>query len=437
VVGFLAGLGGLLLVAVGPGHWRQPKVVLPDGSRITLRAVTWGTRHFSPPRQLTWLSRQLPQAWRSRLGLSPGLHFVSPEPRPCFWFVIDSPPDRPPLTSSGLLDNLRLVDDLGVEHPSTRWFACSAVDSGRVLQGLSPPVYPRRPAFLRLRFDWPGPGADRDPAGGRLRPFEFRVANPSRGDWPTWTAARLPVSRSLGTVEFTLAGLVIEVRPPRAEATACFCVAEDGVASPDWRVAEIDLRDATGNRARLGVQGDGDRIPMTPLKGQEGAVAFPWPLWLDEPAYRLRVEFVRRPDARFPPEDALEVRTIPVPGADGVSRVDVRTQLHGVEVGLLALVGEHATLVGREHDVFGQTTLEMDVPPLPEDLRFDVARVCDDQGRAVELLPWTGSQSYGLRIPEGARAVDLKVAVTRRRVVEFFVKPDVRRVPGGPDAVTR
>jgi hypothetical protein len=70
--------------------------------------------------------------------------------------------------------------------------------------------------------------------------------------------------------------------------------------------------------------------------------------------------------------------------------------------------------------------LEVEVPPLPDGLRFDVVQVTDDQGQRAVPMAGAGSQSYGFRIPEGARMVDLKVAVSNRRVVEFLVKPTLR-----------
>jgi hypothetical protein len=88
-------------------------------------------------------------------------------------------------------------------------------------------------------------------------------------------------------------------------------------------------------------------------------------------------------------------------------------------VGVLALVGEQATLPGREHDVFGLTTLEVELPSLPDALRFDVVEARDDRGDLVEVVSSLGLQSQGLRLADGARTVDLRLALTPRCRVEW------------------
>jgi hypothetical protein len=281
-------------------------------------------------------------------------------------------------------------------------------------------------------------------AHGKSGPLaELRVKNPVRGPFPVWTPEPLLLPKRIDDLEFSLVNFEIEVvrgkhgyrwlDAPQPWATLAFHVASEGRTEPVWSTAGFVLSDATGNTVAL--PGETQRVmdrftdpqlPRREVDRTHHTVSFLWPLWLDEPAYRLRVEFMRGPEAQFPIGDVLEVKAVPVPPASGLSMIDLRTNLHGAEVRLLALVGEHATLPGREHDVFGQTTLEVDVPPLPDDLRFDVVELRDDQGRLAEPAPGAGSQSYGFRIPGDARTVDLKVAVSKRYVVEFLVKPILR-----------
>jgi hypothetical protein len=51
----------------------------------------------------------------------------------------------------------------------------------------------------------------------------------------------------------------------------------------------------------------------------------------------------------------------------------------------------------------------------------------DDAGRQAEPAPGAGSQSYGFKIPEDAKTVNLKVALSKRRIAGYLVKPVVRK----------
>jgi hypothetical protein len=414
---------------------RPQRFTLPDGATITLKAVAFGTNHHAPPRLLTRCREQLPPGWLSRLGLAPATRFDSLQPRICFWFSVRPAPADLDSGRLRLAGNLSLLDEHGIEQRNLAWLGCTADGPRESLEALSPDVFPRRQPRLHLRLRWPGAPADLRSTELPSAPVDFVVRNPLRSDWAEWTPTRLPVTAQSGDAEFTLAGLEVKVVPSTSsapssiardtQATARFAVTSGGGRSSEWTVDSIQLQDATGNSVRLASPRTGrEEVREAPDAPQ--IVDFHWPLWLDEPAYRMRVEFVRKPDAVFPPGEVLEVRGVPVPPANGLSLLHARTNLQGLEVNLMALVGEQATLPGREHDVFGQTTLEVDVPPLPDDLRFDVVRVVDDRGQPARQVMASGNQSFGFQIAPDARTVDIRVAVSRRRIVEYLVKPQLQ-----------
>ena len=420
------GLG--LALWIVPSWSRSPRrVVLPDGSTLTLKSVSFGTNHYAPPAFRNFLLRQVPSGLAAKLRLDRPQLLVTPTPHLTTWWEWrNRVTDREPL--------IFMVDDAGALGPAG---GILPVSGDRAMYAVIWKSFPRRAETLRLRVYQTS--ATRDP-----KPFaELRLGNPIRRSFAQWSPEPLPNSRRLDDLEFSLVGFQIEMtrglpgfdwcESPQPRATLAFHITCGGRVDQSWRTDGFVLSDATGNE--IGLPGEPPWVadpqteswfPRGEAVGGKWVVSFLWPLWLDEPAYRLRVEFVRQPDAPFPPEDVLEVKAVPVPAADGISMINVGTNLHGFEVKPLALVGEHATLPGREHDVFGQTTLEVEVPPLPDGLRFDVVQVTDDQGQRAVPMAGAGSQSYGFRIPEGARMVDLKVAVSNRRVVEFLVKPTLR-----------
>ena len=426
----------LPLVIVYCGRQRQRAIALPNGSTLVLKSVTYGTNHLAPPQMLSLLRERLPPAWRSVLGVQRPGRFSPVQPHIVFWLVVRHPDRGAQPVLGGMAAKASLFDTNGIEQRDLEWQGHWANDSGESFEAFSSAVFPRRQPLIRLRLHWPSSPNDPGPSETPLRPLDFIVRNPLSSRWPEWTPTSLPASVTNDATEFTLVGLEVEVAPSAAsaaasparsvQATARFAITEAGKPFPDWTVDRLQVSDATGNSVRLAAQRIERVVPATEVIGSE-SVTFPWPLWLDEPAYQLQFEFVRKPDAAFTPDEVCEVRGVAVPRADAISTINLRTNLLGYDLSLLALVGEHATLPGREHDVFGQTTLEVEFPTLPDSLRFDVVSVVDDAGRQAEPAPGAGSQSYGFKIPEDAKTVNLKVALSKRRIAGYLVKPVVRK----------
>jgi hypothetical protein len=161
-----------------------------------------------------------------------------------------------------------------------------------------------------------------------------------------------------------------------------------------------------------------------------GRARFVWPYWLSDPAYLLRMEWRPGPSAWLPPDDEWWLRGVRVPEMEGVTLLAGESMLHGRRAQALALVGEHATLPGREHDVMGLTTLEISMDgTLPEGLRFTVMDAVDDRGRRVPVQEVVVGRSIGLVLKPSARTVDIRLGVYRRIRAEWCVAP--RLVTGG------
>jgi hypothetical protein len=296
---------------------------------------------------------------------------------------------------------------------------------------LSTACFPRRSRQFRLRL-YPTSAA-----GDPLPLADFAITRAPSADYPHWQAESLPATRREGDLEFTLTRLTVvpSTNPPgRAEvgrrahvATAWFSVRWQGRPQAGWGIRAIRLTEATGNALMLFPSADPWGLRRTAAADGTLVCQFPWPFWSSEPAWKFQVEFGPESVSALSPEAHGTFRRVLVPPRDGLIHLDLRTNLSGMDCRVLALVGEHASLPGREHDVHEQTTLEVEVPYLPDDLRFDVLRVADDQQRTARAAMSIERRSYGFQIAADAKTVDITLAVYPRRSVAYHARPEFTR----------
>jgi hypothetical protein len=468
----------LTVVAVLGRRDAPSSIRLPDGSTVVLQGVTYGTTHYRPPQWLNWLLHRLP-VWRvERFGLNPPVVFTTARPELMLWL------EHRRVTNAASAIRFSVADgdgfEAGVDALADQTTPLlPGLPSDRATTTFLVPVYPRREPRLRLnvydpsRTRWLGCltfAVPRDGPYPEWTPEPLPVKRPI-GDCELvlerLSVSRLPVVRGAGANG-----------PWASLATARFRTSRGEVPTHGWRVERLTLEDATGNRVvsvevadwrtvfgesnpaayaeppsvewwdgLLGAElrrrtrevfrAERAALLLTPRsggvvpqrfhasagEGDDEAVTFRWPLWHHETAYKLNVEFAPRAQAEFAPGQRLRLTGIPAPTPDALSSIGIRTNLGGYDLEVLALVGENATLPGREKDVHGQTTLELKVAALPDNLRFAVVSLLDDQGRLAEPRMVVPRESYGYAIAADARTVDITLAIFPRRQAAFLVEP--------------
>ncbi|MBI4324150.1 MAG: hypothetical protein HY674_02685 [Chloroflexi bacterium] len=405
---------------------------------MTLQTVTFGTNHWSPAAFWKRLLLRLPDKVRVRLGKALPTQYTTSTPQLAFWLTRKNKTDKRPLSyrlaDESRFESLTILSDIS---PSF-----TALNSNLEQAVFGTEVFPRRSSTFRLRvYQGDNMLVHREEFINRLAHVaDFAVQNPVRKSYPSWTAQRKPIARRDGEMEFTLTKLALTINPregpealyvfPNTWAEACFRITQAGHLCKDWKVESIELFEATGQAWRFfEARGESAAVQSRLISetiGEEEASTFAWPFWLQETAWKLRVEFTRKPEAHFADGELWTVKGIAVPTPRAVTMINQSTNLLGRPVRLLALVGEHAVLPGREHDVFGQTTIEVDVPPLPSELHFKILSVTDDRGRVAEQVMRSGNESFGCPIPPDARTVDIKLALYQRRCAEYVVRPTVQ-----------
>jgi len=299
---------------------------------------------------------------------------------------------------------------------------------GREYWVYSAPVFPRRGKNVRLRV------LSNEEIFG-----EFEIPNPDPGPHPTWTAQPLPASAADRELEASLVKFrARHIRETGRWAdlfsrTECvFTLRENAQTTVAWRPALFEISDATGNRWLTGSDARFSGVEETNVR-----TAFPGALWPGESAWKLRVEFRRV--ANFPATDLLRIPNIRIPAADQVEEPQTQYDHQGAAVELAFVIGpdvkeEETSRLNVERKKGCITivlTGQQQILAQNKQLRFVGAT--DDLGRRVELAgSWGPETSSTSVIPfsfvfapaSGARELNLVVAISECRFLEFLAKPE-------------
>jgi hypothetical protein len=409
-------------VAAGVYWWPKPPqvVVLADGTKLTLLAVTYGKHHAFP-------------------------HGKKPVPFN----------QRPPAFNT---QNNALVVWLRQEHPADHWpnyqlflydkagTACVG-DSGRrngygggsnEIVGVEFDAFPRRQGKLILQVQ-----EYVQNEGQVLNEKHFLISNPARGvTAANWTAEPLPSTKSEDDLSVTLTKLDAGVdgnfnrdqsHPDDAinkGVEAVFQVKENGTNAANWLVTQIETTDATGNRQTAGCNSHWD--------GDDEVVDYQFGLWPDEPAWKLRVEFSQQ--SGFSGDELWTVKNIPLKPGNQQDFMDwnpnanrrigagfAETNLQDVHLKIYP--ARQFTNVPPNSQPAGGFYLEVK-PPLPDGVQLAVVKVTDDQDNDLENWnygtmgrPGSTEYHYGLRELDGVTNLNVTVAVHKNHFFEFTVKP--------------
>jgi len=290
-------------------------------------------------------------------------------------------------------------------------------------QGLVTRAFPRRMSKLPFTV------FSLDDAGEVMRLGELSVPNPVQQSFPSWEKESLPASREVEGMQVELECFTVapdaDVEGYRwAEAVCRISRRGEGVTA--WSVEALELEDPTGNRAAYGKRRPGGTVlPLRSRPSAEGRLVleFPWLGWEAEPVWQMTFQLCPvGVQALAVGDPGVVLRSIGVPLVDRITVVDQVASLGDVEIKVLGLAGAHASLPGRAHDVFGQSTVELEVPRLPRGHHLAVLAV----GEGGEVLPpgralGEGGESVGLQVPDEVEVLNLGLVLYPERQVSFRV----------------
>lgn len=414
-----------------PESGRPQVIVLSDGTKLTLLGVTYGKRHVAPNFAAIGGFVQL------------GNWIDSFSNTTVVWIEAEHKTNQWPNYT------LLVSDRANTACVSTEKTASSHVKDGVDVQGFRLDAFPRwdKETVLRIR-----------PYGGAVSKEQFVIANPAPTAHNNWTPKPLPDTESDGDLEVTLTKLIAGAPAPYRQgrdhapttdpANQCvhldFDFRQNGQSTTNWQPWPVRTSDAFGNQVR-GVIYDyptngiypayPDRIHPSFPPQTDGYFYRPG-LWPDEPAWKVRLEFIRR--SGFSADEIVTFTNLLVrPGsqqdADDEWSWDAsntnftfiaQAKVNGVQVKLLPpLLYAPEILPGEKHIM---VVLYADPNPTLQDMRLTLLQATDDQGKEVpHPFPpaWAGHFSLDFPKPGDVKSLNLKLALHKSRFVEFIVKP--------------
>jgi hypothetical protein len=391
-------IGGALLAM----RRETPRVfTLSNGSVITYTGATFGTNHYAPGSS-RWV-RMLPRVVQTWLGRGPaGSAYSTPAPSGLLWFERSGPA----LNSGNFLCEIVQEDGFVVAWGHNGWTGNKEMARGAI---------PRRERTLRVRV--------RERSWAQSTNWvlgEFTIPNPAPLSSARWKAGALPQTAADGGFEAVLESLTSGRTASWSDGPGTILAArirEQGAASTNWQIERVIAMDATSNR-----------IEQTSwsTSGEKGLqkIRFSPALWPSE-AYQVRVEFSRRPEGPFAPEETWTVRDIAVPTNGGFTTVGMETNLNGIKVRCEGLNAKGGRPPWPNH-YSGEAALSFVLSPAPKGLRFKVLSITDERGRRISESGRGYSDtahSIGLPLSNDVRRVNVTVAMPKSRFLEFLAQP--------------
>ena len=485
----------ILIIALAAGaYWwmSRPQVItFSDGSKLTLLGVDYGKRHAVPGGKLppgspriVWTAGPQVNAFSPRSGN--GL-FTTFNDMLVVWvrakydYTTNQPGQPRPF------HNFQLY---GYDKDGTARAYGSKGNSSDSPQGddiLAIPFYafPRREGKLYLR-------AQESTSGGqKISDEKFVIANPAaKMSFAKWTPEPVPDTQTNGDWAMTLTKLVAGANMPyqtnsnnpdgarNKGVQVTFHVERKGKRFTNWQLALVEITDATGNRTTINSWPKGGG--QVHWNGDEGTFTYPYGLWPDEPAWKLRLVMAQTSD--FSSDEQWTAQNIPVvPGDQQVLNAMAGMPNISVRGGMIVRNNPPAPSPCAEADLGGhhikvfpavqftnnarfgnlpanftppQTALSIQIQPaLMEDgvifrngangtqiaddgLRVTLAKVTDGQGGEVETYSsgmhyngtggtnFTSTHRFMLRDLAGVTNISATIALHTNRSFEFTVKPE-------------
>lgn len=410
---------------------------LPDGSEISLAKVTYGHKHQVryDHRWQDFLYPLFPAKVQSKFGSRVAMHTSSTSNAVVVWLWHRQIPAAMRGMGSSPRPNYNLftVDENGVESerfdlPNCNYFMPK---TGDTLSGWELEEYPRRSKQIGIRLYAVGY------AGNDVLVAEFKIPNQVRLNYPVWVAEKLPALRKTNDLEISLLKLETGLatigmgtrtagKGGKAFSSGEFTMREHGQATEDWSITHIEATASSGEIRPLAL--------ISAWRDHKQVFGFTGALWLEEPAWKLKVEVSRT--AHFPPAELWIVKHVPVPAPGRISEISAHTNMYGEEIELLSLSSPN-TSIEELRIRLPDANLHARTPFPLSDAHLTLVEVRDDQGQKVETHGLrTGSSTggrgatlrqmdyrFGINIPDGAKTLDVTFAFSQSLYVEFLAKP--------------
>jgi RNA polymerase sigma factor (sigma-70 family) len=291
------------------------------------------------------------------------------------------------------------------------------------------PVFPRRGKEIHLRL-----------IANTTETFaELTIPNPARKSYPVWKAQPTPVSATNNDLEVTLEkflSLQTVTNKDRSPRTECFFrFRENDHETFDWMPVLFEISDATGNPWTVS-RSVGANPYHSAVENGLMRSEFLGALWPGESAWKLRVECKRT--ANFPDSELLRISGIRIPAADELSQPHTRYEFDGANVELSAIIGKDVAWdrIYRLNPERKKNciTVQLSGQILSRNRQLTFVGATDDKGRPVKLEAFQdpGTPSNERNLPfsfvfhplDDAGELNLTVAVSESRTVEFLAKPE-------------
>lgn len=435
---------GVLVIAVGVALFRPSapqssgELVLPDGTTVRIVTVTYGTNHEFGS-LLARLVRQLPQRGQQLATALLGNQnlawagYQGWEPSTVVWLERVTNSIAPPNSPS------RIVAWLGDESGFTSGNANILFSRGQPFSFMTFHAVPKRSKEVSLHFFGSYPN-------GSTNLGSLRFNNLLHGDFPQWEAETLPSTKRVGDVEVTLASfttglgswhgtrnipdggreLLLDTKRQEGRNFSVFVAYARSLVETNqtWRVKDVVLSDATGNRLEA-------RMKSDPYEN-DGWDYFEHALWTNEHAWKVDLEVIRV--GGFAPEELLTFRNVPLGDFDNVNELGWASNLHGGGVTLKSFLRKRPDGTNLYATV-GRSAAELTLN-LPTNTHLSLVGAWLNSGETNMI--YLGRAGYSSRsqkhrteylpnVPVDRTTVDITYSVQTSRWVRFTVEPEVGR----------
>jgi hypothetical protein len=483
----------LVIGLAGGAYWwlnRPQAITFSDGSKLTLLGVEYGKRHALPGGKLPPGSPRIVWTVGPEVNafspLSGNGSFTTFNDMLVVWVraKYDCTTNQPGQPSQYRSFQLSVYDKDGTARGGGASPNRSDSPQGDDILAILFDAFPRREGKLYLRGQESGSG------GRKISDEKFVVSNPAaKKSFAKWTPEPMPDRQTNGDWAMTLTKLVAGVNRPYqtnsdnpADARnkgvqVTFHAERAGKRVSNWQPTSVEITDATGNITAINSWSKGGG--QVQWNGDEGTFTYPYGLWPDEPAWKLRLVMAQTSD--FSGDEQWAAQNIPVvlgdqqvfnamagmPNISVRGGVIVRNNLPAPTPCAEADLGGHHIKVFpavqfTNNARFGnlpanftppQTALSIQIQPAlmengaifrngangtqmaDDGLRVTLANVTDGQGGEIETYSSgmsyngaggansTSTHRFMLRGIAGTTNINATIALHKNRAFEFTVKP--------------
>ena len=426
-------LGGLYWVSQERAKTADQQVVLGDGTRVGLIAITVGTNHIPGLRMGQWVNRLPPfigERIQSLLGVPEGARRLKTSTTNLVvWMEHSGLPGGPFVSRTVMLRKP------GGRHSGVDQYAQFSLANGRSnkVHSVSFANWPRREPWLECVI------LERDQNYNNIELGSFRFPNPWVVTTPSWNPDPIPTTKQAGDLNVTLQNFVTgignkqtgynrpdgtketiyEPAPPNEDPRALVSVQFESPRGTNetWKLFNANLSDALGNHVGAGTRSDmTDSMKFGPV------------LWPEEKAWKVRLHLKR--SHGFEPQELLTFSNVPLPELGATLAPNLTNVVMGVESRLTefrrqpSLDKNRRSWSGRDLSGF-----RLDHDDLGITNQIDLVSITlQPSGQTIRSQGSSWSNDYHeydfKEIPEDATHVDLVFSVQKARFVEFLVAPN-------------